>query len=201
MNTYPDPIKKLVDLFTRLPGIGPKSAERIVFHLLKDSGGFSANLTKSVAELKKSVTTCQRCFNVSASNPCPICADQKRDHSTICVVSGPADVSAIEKTGEFHGLYHVLGGVLNPVENITPDQLTINQLQKRIADPSQKIKEVILATNPDLEGESTSLYLARLLKNLPIKITRLAKGLPMGSDLEYADEITISSALKGRQSV
>ncbi|MFA6553203.1 MAG: recombination mediator RecR [Patescibacteria group bacterium] len=201
MNTYPDPIKKLVDLLTKLPGLGPKSAERIVFHLLKDNGEFSASLTKTVAELKKSVVTCQRCYNISATNPCPLCSDQTRDQGTLCVVAGPPDVLAIEKTGEFHGVYHVLGGVLNPVENVTPDQLTIKQLINRIERPSPKIKEVIIATNPDLEGESTAMYLARQLKNTPVRVTRLAKGLPMGSDLEYADEITITSALKGRQAV
>lgn len=201
MNTYPDPIKRLIELLTKLPGLGPKSAERIVFYLLKDTGTFSANLTSAVAELKKSVVTCQRCYNISTINPCSLCADPKRDQGMICVVAEPPDVLAIEKTGEFHGLYHVLGGVLNPVENITPDRLTINQLVKRISNPPPKITEVIIATNPDLEGESTALYLARQLNGTPVRVTRLAKGLPMGSDLEYADEITISSALKGRQVV
>ncbi|MFH1207037.1 MAG: recombination mediator RecR [Patescibacteria group bacterium] len=201
MNAYPDPIKKLIDLLTKLPGLGPKSAERIVFHLLKDNGDFSASLTKTIAELKQAVVTCQRCFNISITNPCSLCSDRTRDQGTLCVVAEPPDVLAIEKTGEFHGLYHVLGGVLNPVEHVTPDRLTIDRLLKRVAGPTPKIKEVIIATNPDLEGESTAMYLARQLKDSHVRVTRLAKGLPMGSDLEYADEITITSALKGRQAV
>lgn len=201
MTTYPEPIKKLIDLLTRLPGLGPKSAERIVFHLLKNGNDFSGQLTKAVAELKKSVVVCTRCFNISTTNPCPICTDQKRDQSTVCVVAEPSDLLAIEKTGEYQGLYHVLGGVLNPVENVTPDRLKINELLTRIKQSRTTIKEVILATNPDLEGESTAMYLTRQLKTLPVKVTRLAKGLPMGSDLEYADDITITSALKGRQQI
>ncbi|MFA5051602.1 MAG: recombination mediator RecR [Patescibacteria group bacterium] len=201
MTTYPDQIKKCIDLFTKLPGLGPKSAERIVFHLLKDDSELSGQLMQAISELKKKVVTCQRCFNVAMASPCQLCADQKRDQSTVCVVAGPPDVLAIEKTGEYHGLYHVLGGVLNPSDGITPDRLRIPELLKRLNTRPQGVKEVIIATNPDLEGESTAMYLARQLHGLPVKVTRLAKGLPMGSDLEYADEITITSALKGRQQV
>jgi recombination protein RecR len=199
MNQHPPLIKSLINKLTRLPGIGPKAAERIVFYLLKQNNKFIDELSQNVNSLKSEVKLCSQCFNISTQDLCPICGDPKRDKSIICVVAEPQDVLVIEKTGEYNGLYHILGGVLNPIENITPDKLKIKELVIRIK--KNGIKEIIIATNPDLEGESTSMYLARQLKPLKLKITRLAKGLPMGSTIEYADEITISSALKGRQEV
>ncbi len=199
MNQHPSLIKSLIDKLTRLPGIGPKAAERIVFYLLKQNNKFIDELNQNINSLKSEVKLCSQCFNISTQDLCPICGDAKRDKSIICVVAEPQDVLVIEKTGEYNGLYHILGGVLNPIENITPDKLKIKELAGRIK--KNGVKEIIIATNPDLEGESTSMYLARQLKPLKLKITRLARGLPMGSTIEYADEVTISSALKGRQEV
>jgi recombination protein RecR len=199
MNQYPDAIKKLIDQLAALPGLGPKTAERLVFYWLKQNDSALDQLVQTISRLKKEVTLCQRCYNIATTNPCPICADSQRDQQTICVVAEPPDVLVIEKTGDYHGIYHVLGGVLNPVEGITPDHLKIKELLTRVQNKKLPIKEIIIATNPDLEGESTAMYLARQLKPMNIKITRLAKGLPMGADLEYADEITVSSAIKGRQ--
>jgi recombination protein RecR len=199
MNGYPDSIKNLIDQLARLPGFGPKTAERVVFYLLKQNNAVTTDLIASLQNLKKNISLCRRCFNVTINNPCQICSDVKRDQSTVCIVAYPQDVLVIEKTGDYHGLYHVLGGIINSVEDIKPEQLKIAELLTRINNQTPKIAEVIIATNPDLEGESTAMYLARQLKTLPIKVTRIAKGLPIGSDLEYADEVTVSSALKGRQ--
>lgn len=199
MNQYPDAIKNCIDQLASLPGLGPKTAERLVFYLLKQNKERVDDLATALAGLQQKVTLCQRCYNVATHNPCSICTDSRRDQQTLCVVAEPQDLLVIEKTAEYHGQYHVLGGVLNPVEGITPDQLRINELIKRVKTQKPPIHEVIIATNPDLEGESTAMYLARQLKSLPVKISRLAKGLPMGSTIEYADEVTISSALKGRQ--
>ncbi|MDD5040325.1 MAG: recombination mediator RecR [Patescibacteria group bacterium] len=201
MAHYPDAIKACIAYFNRLPGIGPKSAERIVFYLLKQNPGFIAEFTGTIGSLKKHITVCDSCFNIGATNPCEICADKKRDQRTLCVVADPQDISILEKTGEYRGLYHVLGGVLNPVEGITPDHIRIQELFARIKKHTPRITEVIIATNPDLEGESTALYLGRKLKAAGVRATRLAKGLPMGATIEYADEITITSALKGRQDI
>lgn len=205
MTKYPDIIQNLINKFSRLPGLGPKSAERLVFYLLKLPNDDLKKLAKDLENLKGEIKVCQNCFNFSSQNPCEICSDKKRDYSTICVVAQPSDLQVIEKTGEYQGLYHILGGVLNPVEGVTPDQLKIRELINKVksslskVQSSKPIKEIIIATNPDLEGESTAMYLARQLKPFKIKITRLAKGLPMGSNLEYADEITVSNALKGRR--
>lgn len=199
MTRYPDAIQKSIEALGRLPGLGPKSAERLVFHLLKMDQRSVDELAQSLTAMKRDITTCNQCGNIATHDPCPICSDSRRDQQTICVVADPQDVVVIEKTGEFKGRYHVLGGVLNPVEGITPDQLRIKQLIERVQ--QHQPKEIIIATNPDLEGESTAMYLARQLKPLHIKVTRLAKGLPMGSTIEYADEVTVSSALKGRQEV
>lgn len=201
MTRYPRVIQKLIDSLIRLPGIGPKAAERIIFFLLKQNGNYTNDLIAAIQSVKQEIKICSTCYNISTSIPCGICSDAQRDSTTICVVAEPQDILVIEKTGEYKGFYHVLGGVLNPVEGTTPDAIKIRELLQRVADPKNKINEVILATNPDLEGESTALYIARKLKELKIKTTRLAKGLPMGSTIEYADEMTISSALKGRQEV
>ena len=199
MAEYPESIKNLIDQLSKLPSLGPKSAERIVFYLLKQPREKLKDLTKNIENLKKEIKICQTCFNISTKNPCPICLNRQRDISTICIVSQPQDLLVIEKTGEYNGLYHVLQGVLNPIEGITPEKLRIKELINRIK--KDGIKEIIIATNPDLEGESTAMYLTRQLKPLKLKITRLAKGLPVGSDLEYADEITVSNALKGRREI
>lgn len=201
MPTANDPIKQLSEFLAELPGIGPKAAERIVFHLLKKPAAQLESLASSISRLRVSVKTCERCGNVTNQNPCRFCLDPKREQSMICVVADPQDISVIEKAGEYRGQYHVLGGVINTVEHITPDQLSIKQLLGRLTKEPGKIKEVIIATNADLEGETTALYLARSIKPLGIKVTRLARGLPVGSTIEYADEVTISSALKGRQTL
>lgn len=193
----PNSIKKLVDQFNKLPGIGPKTAERLTFWLLKKEQKDLDEFAQSLKEAKRDLTICSVCQNISNHNPCNICSDNVRDKSVVCVVAEPQDLQAIERTGEFQGVYHILGGVLNPLENVTPANLHINSLIKRVKNDG--IKEVILGLNPDLEGESTALYLAKLLKDYKIKVTRLARGLPTGSDIEYADEITLGSALKNRR--
>lgn len=199
MNKYPPSISNLITQFSKLPGLGPKSAERLVFYLLKRSPDDLKNLAKNIENLKTEIKICQICYNYSLRSPCEICSDTRRDHSTICMVALPQDLAVIENTGEYQGVYHVLEGVLNAVEGITPDKLKVKELLDRIKGSKIKIKEIILAFNPDLEGESTTLYLTRQLKPFKIKITRLAKGLPTGADLEYADAITITDALKGRR--
>ncbi len=201
MITYPDQIKKAIDTLARLPGLGPKSAERLVFYLVKNGNHTVDTLLEQLSSLRKEIRVCSTCGNIGTTDPCPICANAKRDASLLCVVAEPQDVSVIEKTGDYSGRYHVLGGVLNPVNQITPEKLRIAPLIQRIKTAQPKIAEIIIATNPDLEGESTAMYLARQLKPLQVKVTRLAKGLPMGATIEYADEVTLSSALKGRQSM
>lgn len=199
MTKYPESIQRLINTLSNLPNLGPKSAERIVFYLLKQNTEYTQDLSNTIQALKDQIKICSTCYNVSTDDPCDICRDSKRDHSMICVVAEPQDLLVIEKTGEYSGLYHVLGGVLNPVRDISPDQLTISSLLERVQEAKPTIQEVIIATNPDLEGESTAMYLARKLKELSITTTRLARGLPMGSTIEYADEVTVTSALKGRQ--
>lgn len=199
MNQYPEQIKLLIEKLSRWPGLGPKSAERTVFYLLKLNKEKLDEIINGIEKLKSEIKICQQCYNISTNNPCHLCSDNKRDHSTLCVVAEPQDILVIEKTNEFNGLYHVLGGLINSAQSITPDQLKIKELKKRVEE--RQITEIILATNPDLEGETTAMYITEILRNNPVKITRLAKGLPVGSTIEYADEITISSALKGRQTV
>ena len=201
MVSYPDSIKKLIDTLTRLPGIGPKAAERIAFYLLRGNNALTEQLIETINTVKREIKTCSQCHNIATSDPCDVCNNPKRDKTIICVVAEPQDVLVIEKTGDYNGAYHILGGTLNPVEHTTPDKLNIKSLIARVTTQQPKIQEVIIATNPDLEGESTAMYLARELKKRYIKTTRLARGLPMGSTIEYADEITIASALKGRQEV
>lgn len=211
MSNFPPPIKNLLDHFSRLPGVGPKTALRFVFYLLKQPKEEVVKFAAALGAVKSSISTCNVCQNFLEKNPCseqsqgacPICADSRRDHTAICVVAQHQDLPVIENTGEHHGTYHVLGGVLDPLHGITPEQLKIKELVARIQSSNGKIKEIILALNPDLEGETTMLYLTKLIKSFgkPIKITRLARGLPMGSDLEYADEVTVSDALKGRKEI
>ena len=199
MTVYAGPVQTLIDELGRLPGIGPKSAQRIAFHLLKLPAEDAARLAHAIEEAKAKVTFCTRCFNVSEGSECAICGDSRRDTTIICVVEEPRDIVAVEKTQEFHGWYHVLQGAISPIEGIGPEQLRVKELLARV--DTEGIKEVILCTNPNLEGEATAMYLARLLKPLGLSVTRIASGLPVGGDLEYADELTLGRALEGRREV
>ena len=193
---YPASIQNLIDQFSKLPTVGPKTAERYVFYLLRQHSESLQEFAQAIAEVKEKTTVCQTCLAIAESNPCQICSNQKRNHSIICLVADTRDMLAIESTKQYNGVYHILGAVLNTIEGIKPDQLNIKALLNHLKQNSAK--EIILAFNPDLEGETTAMYIAKLLKPHKIKITRLAKGLPMGADLEYADEITLSNALKYR---
>jgi recombination protein RecR len=196
---YAGPIQELVDELGRLPGVGPKSAQRIAFHLLEVKKEDALRLAAAITEVKERIRLCERCFNVSESELCAICSDQRRDQSIVCVVEDPRDIVAVERTREFHGTYHVLGGALNPIDGVGPEQLRVRDLLDRLE--SEGIAEIILCTNPNLEGEATAMYLARLLSPLGIKLTRIASGLPVGGDLEYADELTLGRALAGRREI
>ncbi len=196
---YEGAIQDLIDALGRLPGIGPKSAQRIAFHILQAEPEIAAALVDSIRTVKERVKFCTTCGNVSEEDECRICRDPRRESSSICVVEESKDVIAIERTREFRGKYHVLGGAISPIDGIGPEQLRIRELMSRLSDP--EIKEVILATDPNLEGEATATYLARMIKALDIKVSRLASGLPVGGDLEYADEITLGRAFEGRRSV
>ena len=192
-------LQALVDELGRLPGIGPKSAQRIAFHLLKVAPEDALRLADAIVAVKEKVTLCPRCFNVAEGDLCDICRDPRRDAAVVCVVEDPRDIVAVEKTQEFRGRYHVLQGALNPIEGIGPDQLRVKELLARLDD--EGVQEVILCTNPNLEGEATAMDLARLLKPLGVRATRIASGLPVGGDLEYADELTLGRALQGRREV
>jgi recombination protein RecR len=196
---YTAPVQSLIDELGRLPGIGPKSAQRIAFHLLKVPADDAARLAHAITEAKARVRFCERCFNVADDVLCPICNDDTRDSSVLCVVEESRDIVAIERTGEFRGRYHVLLGAMSPLEGIGPEQLKIRELVARI-DP-EGVQEIILCTNPNTEGEVTAMYLARLLKPIGLTVTRIASGLPVGGDLEYADELTLGRALEGRRAV
>ncbi|RYN14396.1 recombinase RecR [Bifidobacterium animalis subsp. animalis] len=196
---YDGAIQRLIDSFASLPGIGPKGAQRIAFYLLQAPDVESQRLVDAINEVKEKVRFCEVCGNVCETSPCTICSDPRRDHSTICVVEEPKDVMSIERTREYRGLYQVLGGAINPMANVGPSDLNIAQLLNRLHDG--EVKEIIVALNPNIEGEATTTYLSRLLAPLDIKVTRLASGLPVGGDLEYADEITLSRALEGRREV
>src|SRR5689334_408980 len=194
----PDSLTRLIEQLQRLPGIGPKGAQRLAFHILKTPREDAERLADAVREVKDRVTYCSVCSNITDVDPCGFCADAGRDHAVICVVEEPQNVAAIEKTREFKGVYHVLMGALSPLQGIGPDDLKIKGLLARVAGGAG---EVILATNPNVEGEATAIYLARLLKPLGVKVTRIAMGVPVGSDLEYADEFTMHKALEGRREV
>lgn len=196
---YDGIVQELIDELGRLPGVGPKSAQRIAFHLIESDLESVTKLSDVLREVKQKVRFCEICGNVSENQKCGICSDPKRDLSVICVVEESKDINAIERTREFRGSYHVLGGAISPIAGVGPDQLRIKDLMKRLADPS--IKEVILATNPNLEGEATATYLTRLLGALEISVTKLASGLPVGGDLEYADDMTLGRAFEGRRRV
>ena len=195
----PAPVSRLIDEFHKLPDIGPKSAQRLTYHMLRIPYDDAAALAQAIMELKERTVLCSVCQNVTESDPCGICADQSRERTAICVVEEPLDILAIERTRGFHGLYHVLHGVISPMDGIGPEDLKVNELLGRIR--SGTVTEVIMATNPNLEGEATAMYVSRLLTPLGIRVTRLARGLPMGSDLEYADDVTLSRALENRQDV
>jgi recombination protein RecR len=196
---YAGPVQDLIDELGRMPGVGPKSAQRIAFHLLKLPREDALRLARAIHEVKDRVAFCERCFNVAEGPLCGICTDERRDTHVLCVVEEPKDIVAVEKTHEFKGRYHVLQGAISPIEGIGPDQLKVKELLARL-DP-EEVTEVILCTNPNIEGEATAMYLARLLKPLGLTVTRIASGLPVGGDLEYADELTLGRALEGRRAV
>jgi recombination protein RecR len=197
MLKLPTSLERVINEFGKLPGIGPKTAQRLAFYLLKKDSVEINGLSDAIRGLKTDITFCSHCHNMAETDPCSICADSNRDHTLICVVEEPLDALALDKTGHFKGLFHILGGVLNPMEGIGPEQLNILSLQKRISDLG--VKEIIIATNPTLEGETTAMHIAKFLNGTDVKVTRIARGLPMGGDLEYADEITLSRALEGRR--
>jgi recombination protein RecR len=209
VSVYAGPVQDLIDELGRLPGVGPKSAQRIAFHLLKLPRADALRLARSISEVKDRVTFCRRCYNIaegsasaqgSGDGPeCGICSDPRRDTHVVCVVEEPRDIVAVEKTGEFKGRYHVLHGAISPIEGVGPDQLRVKELLARI--DTEEIAEIILCTNPNLEGEATALYLGRLIKPIGLRVTRIASGMPVGGDLEYADELTLGRALEGRREV
>ncbi len=197
MAATPEAVTRLVDEFSRLPGIGPKTASRLTYYLLRAPVEQVQALGDAVLQLRERLQFCSRCFNITEADPCPVCSDVRREQHSICVVEEPLDVLAIERTGEYRGLYHVLHGAIAPVEGIGPEDLRIRELVTRVE--KEPIHEIILATNPSLEGEATAMYIRRQLFPLQVRITRLARGLPMGGDLEYADVVTLARALEGRQ--
>jgi len=197
MRPVPKPVERLIEELNRLPGIGPKTASRLTFYLLRSAREQVQALAEAIGELQEKVVTCSVCFNIAETSPCPICSDRQRERSLVCVVEEPLDVLAIERTRGYNGLYHVLHGAISPVEGIGPEDLKIAELIQRLR--GAPVQEVILATNPNLEGESTAMYIFRQLAPLGVRVTRLAHGLPVGGDLEYADEITLTHALEGRR--
>jgi recombination protein RecR len=196
---YEGPVQKLIDELGRLPGIGPKSAQRITYYLLKVAPEDARRLAAAIVEVKEKISWCRRCFNISEGEECGICRDPRRDSTVLCVVEEPRDIVAVERTQEFRGRYHVLQGTISPIEGVGPEQLRIKDLLERI--PAEGVQEVILATNPNTDGEVTAMYLAKVLTPLGVKVTRIASGLPVGGDLEYADEVTLGRALEGRRVV
>jgi len=196
---YTKPLASLIEEFQKLPGIGPRSAQRMAFHMLKMPLEEVRQFSNAILEAKEKIKYCRTCFNMSSVDPCEICQDKRRDNTTICVVSETKDLIAIERTNEFKGHYHVLQGLISPLDGIGPEDLRIRELIDRIS--GHELSEIILAINPSIEGEATSLYLSKILKPLGVKVSRIAFGLPIGSDLEYADEITLAKALEGRQEI
>jgi len=196
---YPEPISKLIDSFTKLPGIGPKTAVRLAFFVLNMKEDDVLDFAQALISAKRELTHCDVCGNITDQERCSICQDQSRDQSVICVVQDPKDVIAMEKMREFNGQYHILNGAISPIDGIGPEDINVPSLLDRLKD--EQVKELILATNPNVEGEATAMYISRLIKPSGIKITRIAHGLPMGGDLEYADEVTLSKALEGRREI
>jgi recombination protein RecR len=197
--TLAKPVADLIAAFSRLPGIGPKTASRLTFFLLREGGDLTQALAEALLALRSGTVQCEQCFNIAEGSPCPICADVARDHKVICVVEEPLDVLAVERTGAYRGVYHVLHGALSPINGIYPEKLRIAELVDRVK--TDQPSEVILATNPSLEGENTSAYIHQLLLTAEVKVTRLARGLPVGGDLEYTDEVTLARALEGRRAM
>ncbi|WP_169090146.1 recombination mediator RecR [Paenibacillus sp. PL91] len=196
---YPEPIAKLIDAFTRLPGIGPKTAARLAFHVLRMKEDDVIDFAKALVSVKRNLFYCSVCCNITDTDPCKICQDKSRDNSVICVVQESKDLVAIERMKDFQGQYHVLQGAISPMEGIGPDEIRIAELLRRLSD--ERVQELILATNPNIEGEATAMYLSRLIKPFGIRVTRIAHGLPVGGDLEYADEVTLSKAMEGRREI
>jgi len=196
---YPEPVARLIDALQRLPGIGPRTAQRLTFFLLKRPAEEVRELAESLLSVKLNITHCGRCFNVTDTDPCRICVDPARDSRLLCIVEEPNDLLAMERTGEFRGRYHVLLGALSPLDGIGPEDLKVRELFQRL--DGEPVEEIILATNPNVEGEATAIYLAKLLKPLGVRLTRIARGLPVGGDLEYADRVTLSKALEGRKEI
>jgi recombination protein RecR len=197
MAYFPEPVARLIEALQKLPGVGPKSAQRMTFFLLKRPADEVGELSAALTALKTRIVHCSRCFNVTEEDPCRICGDPARDARSLCVVEEPNDLLAVERTGEFKGRYHVLMGALSPLDGVGPEDIRVRELLHRL--DGETVDEVILATNPSVEGEATAIYLAKLLKPLGLRITRIARGLPVGGDLEYADEVTLSKALEGRK--
>ena len=197
MLKLPPSLSRLINELSKLPGIGPKSAQRLAFYLLKKDNVEIMTLSESVKDIRKDINFCDECHNMAEQNPCSVCADSSRNHQLICVVEEPLDALALDRTGSFKGVFHVLGGVLSPIDGVGAEQLQIASLIDRVS--KLNVQEIIVATNPTLEGETTAMHIAKLLKDSPVKITRIARGLPMGGDLEYADEVTLSRALEGRR--
>lgn len=196
---YPEPVARLIEELGKLPGIGPKTAQRLAFYILNNDPAEAGELAKAIVQAREKIKYCSVCSNLTDHDPCRICRDSARNRAVICVVEEPRDVIAIEKTREYKGLYHVLHGAISPMEGTGPDELKIKELLPRIQNDG--VSEIIVATNPNIEGEATAMYLARLIKPLGIKVTRIAHGLPVGGDLEYADEVTLSKALEGRREI
>ncbi len=196
MQTTVEPVARLIEELARLPGIGPKTAQRLTFHLLRVPTETARALADAIVHMKEAIIFCSSCLNITDQDPCSICRGQNRDRSVICVVEEPLDVLALERTREFKGLYHVLHGAINPVEGVGPDDLKVRELLRRL---NGDVQEVILATNPNVEGEATAMYIAKLVQPLDVKVSRLARGLPIGGDLEYADEVTLARAIEGRR--
>ncbi len=199
MSSYSPSIEKLIESFEKLPSIGHKTAVRLAFHMLDMNDEEIKEFTKSITDAKQKLKYCSTCFNISDTDPCPICSDTKRDSSTICVVEDVRDIMAMERTNEYRGVYHVLHGTISPMNGIGPDEIKIKELINRLRD--NKVKEVIIATNPRVEGEATAVYLSKLIKAFDVKVTRIAHGIPVGGDLEYTDEITLMKAMEGRREI
>ena len=199
MRVYTEPITRLIEEFSKLPGVGRKTAQRLAFHVVNMNTNDVESLAKAIVEAKREIRYCSICCNITDTDPCPICSNKNRDKSVICVVEDPRDVAAMERTKDYNGMYHVLHGVISPMDGVGPDMIRIKELIQRLS--NQDVKEIIMATNPTVEGEATAMYIARLVKPMGIKVTRIAHGLPVGGDLEYADEVTISKALEGRREI
>ena len=199
MSYYSEPISKLIHEFSKLPGIGNKSAQRLAMHVLKMNSEDVKSLAHAIVEAKEKVINCSTCFNITSKDPCSICSDMRRDQTTVCIVQEVNDIIAIEKTKEYHGLYHVLQGAISPMEGIGPNEIRIRELILRLQ--KEDIQEVILATNPNIEGEATAMYISKLIKPSGIKVTRIAHGIPIGGNLEYTDEVTLSKAIEGRHEI